>query len=56
MYGNGSPATNPPRTPDSGSSTPCRDTELLPEARIPIASQSSWMITPVASVGTIAYA
>ena len=36
------------------SSTPSSETELLPEARIPSASQSSLMTTPSASVGTIA--
>ena len=51
MYGSGSPARKPPRTPDSGSSTPSSETELLPEARIPSASQSSWTTTPGASVG-----
>ena len=41
MYGSGSPAVKPPRTPDSGNSTFSNETELLPEARIPSASQSS---------------
>ena len=44
----------PPRMPDSGSATPSSETELLPDARIPSASQSSWITTPGASVGTIA--
>ena len=51
MYGTGSPAGKPPRTPDSGSSTPSSVIELLPDARIPSASQSSWTTTPGASVG-----
>ena len=56
MYGSGSPARKPPRMPDSGSSTPSSETELLPEARMPRPSQSSSTTTPGASVGTIAYA
>jgi len=54
MYGVASPTLKPPRTPDSGSSTASKDTELLPEARIPSASQSSCTVTPGASVATIA--
>ena len=54
MYGSGSPARKPPRMPDSGSATPSSEIELLPEARIPSASQSSCTTTPGASVGTIA--
>ena len=54
MYGSGSPAAKPPRTPDSGSSTPSNVTELLPDARMPSASQSSFIVTPGASVGTVA--
>ena len=38
----------------AGSSTPSSETELLPEARMPSASQSLLMTTPGASVGTIA--
>jgi hypothetical protein len=54
MHGSGSPERKPPRTPDSGSSTPSSVIELLPEARIPSASQSSCTTTPRVSVGTIA--
>jgi hypothetical protein len=54
MYGSLSPAAKPPRTPDSGSSTPSNETELLPEARMPSASQSSCTTTPAACTGTIA--
>jgi hypothetical protein len=46
MYASASPARNPPRSADSGTSTPEKVTELLPEARMPSASQSSWMRTP----------
>ena len=56
MSGSGSPARKPPRTPASGSSTPSSEMELLPEARMPSASQSSCTTTPGASVGTMAYA
>jgi hypothetical protein len=56
MYGSASPVRKPPRTPASGSSTPSSDTELLPDARIPSASQSSWTTTPGVALGTIAYA
>src|SRR5690242_19827080 len=52
MYGSGSPARKPPRTPDSGSATPSSVMELLPEARIPSASQSSCMTTPGELGGT----
>ena len=56
MYGSGSPARKPPLTPASGSSTPSSETELLPDARMPSASQSSCTTTPGAAVGTMTYA
>src|SRR3954452_19923811 len=52
MNGAAWPRGNPPRSTESGSSTSSNVTELLPEARIPSASQSSCTITPVASTGT----
>jgi len=36
----------------SGSSTPSKLTLFVPEARMPSASQSSWIVTPGVSVGT----
>ena len=46
MYASASPARKPPRSADSGTSTSEKVTELLPEARMPSASQSSWIRTP----------
>ena len=46
MYGTGSPARKPPRSAGRGQLDALERTELLPEARIPSASQSSWTTTP----------
>ena len=54
MYGTGSPVGKPPRSAAAGRSTPAKDTEWLPEPRIPIASQSPWIVTPGVSAGIIA--
>jgi hypothetical protein len=53
MYASASPARKPPRSASGGTSTPVKVTELLPEARMPSASQSSWISTPSAA-GSIA--
>ena len=52
MYGTGSPAGKPPASADSGSSTPSNVIEWLPDARMPSASQSSWITTPGVPAGT----
>ena len=46
MYAVALPTGKPPRSADSGSSTPSKLTEWLPEARMPSASQSSCTTTP----------
>jgi len=55
MYGTALPTRKPPRSAAGGSSAASKLTEWLPEARIPMASQSPWTRTPDASAGTIAY-
>ncbi len=54
MYSTASPMGKPPRSADSGSRTSSNETEWLPEARMPSASQSSWTTTPGVRRGTIA--
>jgi hypothetical protein len=51
MYSTASPTGKPPRRAESGSSTFSKETEWLPEARLPSASQSLWTTTPAVSRG-----
>ena len=54
MYGTALPAGKPPLSAGFGSRTPSNVTEWLPDARMPSASQSSWIVTPRARTGTMA--